>query len=122
MSETFTYSYSAKENEEVKQIREKYISINQPETNIEKIRKLDKKAYKRGTIISLITGIVSSLILGTGMCLVMLWSMLIAGIVIGIAGISGMIISYPLYKRIISEDKEKIKDEILKLCEKEIKD
>ena len=60
----FTYTYSAGEQEEIKNIRQKYLP---PEENkMEQLRKLDESATKKGTIVSLIVGIISTLVLGIG--------------------------------------------------------
>ena len=49
MSETFNYTYSAKQNDEVKKIREKYISKSNEESNYEKIKRLDANSTRGGT-------------------------------------------------------------------------
>ena len=55
------------------------------------------------------------------MCCVMIWESMLLGILVGLIGLVGMIVAYPVYKRVVSADKEKVKDEILKLCEEELK-
>ena len=120
MSENFKYTYSASTNEEVRKIREKYISDKNPETNLEKIKRLDKEALRRGTIVSLVIGIISCLILGAGMSCVLVWEMMAIGIVIGIIGMIGVFLTHPIYQHIIAEDREKIREEILKLCDDEL--
>ena len=66
----FNYTYSTKEQEELKKIRNKYIP--KEEDKMDQLRKLDESTTRPGTIISLIVGIVSSLILGVGMCCTMI--------------------------------------------------
>ena len=64
--EGFTYTYSAKEQEELTKIRQKYLP---PEENkMAQIRRLDASVPRTGTIASLAAGIAGALILGTGMC------------------------------------------------------
>ena len=57
---------------------------------MEKLIRLDKQAERPGTIAALVLGIVGCLILGTGMCCVLVWNssikVFVAGIVIGIIG------------------------------------
>lgn len=118
--ESFIYNYSASEQKELQRIREKYINTKE-KSNIEKIKELDKQTTKRATIYSLILGIISSLILGIGMSCTMIWtSLFVLGIFIGLIGIAGMIFSYPVYNYFVKIDKEKVKDQILKLCNEEI--
>lgn len=50
------------------------------------------------TIGTVILGIVGALILGLGMCLVMVWSNIIFGIILGIVGIVILLLLIPLIK------------------------
>ncbi len=67
--EIFRYSYSAKQQGEVKSIREKYMP--REESKIEKLRRLDESVTKPGKIASITAGIIGLLILGVGMCCTM---------------------------------------------------
>ena len=111
----FTYTYSAVEQEEIKNIRQKYLP---PEENkMEQLRKLDESATKKGTVVSLIVGIISALVLGIGMCCTMVWAdrLFIPGIVIGILGLAGIGITYPLYLKIIKKQREKLAPKVMEL-------
>ncbi|WP_125143375.1 hypothetical protein [Clostridium transplantifaecale] len=117
----FIYTYSAGEQEEIKNIRRKYIP---PEENkIEQLRKLDESATKKGTIFSLILGIVSALVLGIGMCCTMVWAdtLFIPGIVIGVIGLAGIGATYPLYVRITKKQREKLAPKVMELTNELIK-
>ncbi|MEF2782577.1 hypothetical protein WKT02_04220 [Erysipelotrichaceae bacterium HCN-30851] len=111
----FNYTYSSKEQEELKKIRNKYIP--KEEDKMDQLRKLDESTTRPGTIISLIVGIVSSLILGVGMCCTMIWAdtLFVPGIIIGVIGIIGILIAYPLYMRITDKQRKKLAPEILKM-------
>ena len=64
-------------------------------------RKMENKAPIRltgKTILSVLIGIVGALLLGVGMCLVMVWSHLIPGIIVGLAGIILLLMLIPLIK------------------------
>ena len=100
--ETFTYTYSAAQQEEVKRIREKYAPLSPEEYKMEQLRRLDKSVTKSGLIAALTVGIISTLIMGFGLCCTMVWSdtLFIPGIVIGVVGIIGICTAYPLYIRI----------------------
>lgn len=119
--ETFNYTYSADQQEEVKNIRGKYLP--EEENKMEQLRKLDQSATKPGTIAALVVGILSSLILGLGMCFTLVWAdtLFIPGIVIGIIGIAGVIAAYPLYVRITKKQREKMAPEIMRLTDELMK-
>ncbi len=116
-NETFNYTYSASQQEEIKKIRDKYTSPDQTEDKMERLRRLDKSVTKPGTVISLIVGVISSLILGTGMSMCMVWGkdMFLIGIIIGVVGMIGIICAYPLYSSITKARKEKLAAEIIRL-------
>ena len=119
--ETFNYTYSAKQQEEVKRIRDKYLP--KKEDKMEQLRQLDKSVTKKGIMISLIVGIIGALILGVGMCCTLVWeeNMFVPGIFIGIVGIVLVSIAYPLYAHITKKEQEKIAPEIMRLTDELMK-
>ncbi len=114
-NEKFEYTYSAKQQAELENIRKKYLS--QEETKMERLRRLDKSAEHSGTTISIIVGVVGTLIMGFGMCLCLEWSQFISGIIIGIAGMGILGLAYPIFKYVTKKQREKIAPEILRLTE-----
>lgn len=116
----FSYTYSAKQQEEIKKIREKYVP---KETDkMEQLRRLDASVTKKSTIISLIVGIIGALILGTGMSMCMVWAdLFIPGILVGIIGIAAVSMAYPLYSYITKKERKKITPEILRLTDELMK-
>ena len=90
------------------------------------LKKLDNKAKLPATIFTYSCGIISSLVFGTGMCLSMqvIGSSIVSrifGIIIGIIGLIGCGVNYPIYKKKLEKDKSKYAYEIVKLA-KEIAD
>lgn len=91
------------------------------------LKKLDAKAKLPATIFTYTLGIISTLILGIGMCLTMgqigdsTTSMYILGIILGIIGIIGVSVNYPIYKKTLAKGKQKYAFEIVQLA-KEISD
>ena len=85
------------------------------------LKKLDKKAKLPATIFTYTFGVISALIVGTGMSLAMqvigsgIVSM-VAGIVIGIIGFILCGINYPIYKRMLERGKSKYAYEIVELA------
>ena len=118
--EAFNYTYSAKQQEEVKRIRDKYIP--KEEDKMEQLRRLDESVTQKGMIISLIVGVIGALILGIGMCCTMVWEELfIPGIIIGLVGIILVLLAYPLYVNITKKEREKIAPEIIRLTDELMK-
>ena len=120
-NEGFAYTYSAKQQEELKAIREKYMPP--VEDKMEKLRSLDASVTKKATMVSIIVGVVSTLIMGFGMTCCMEWgdNLFILGIIIGLIGIVGVALAYPIYNRIVKKEREKIAPEILRLTEELMK-
>ena len=85
------------------------------------LRKLDRKAKLPATVFTYTFGIISSLVLGTGMCFAMqilgsgITDMAI-GITVGIIGIVGCCVNYPIYKKILEGGKKKYAYEIVELA------
>ncbi len=86
------------------------------------LKKLDRKAKQPANIFTFSFGVVMALVLGTGMCLSMKvigdgsTAMIAIGIVIGIIGILGMGINYPVYKKILESGKKKYAFDIMQLA------
>ena len=117
-NESFEFTYSATIQQEIKQIREKYLPKEQAETKLEHLRRLDSRANKKACSYSLTLGIGSTLVMGAGMsCCLVLTDYFIPGIIIGIAGMVGVALAYPLYQRISRRERQRIAPEILKLTD-----
>ncbi len=116
---TFNYTYSAKEQEEIKRIREKYASPTKEETSMEQLRRMDESATRGAAIVSLIVGIAGALILGIGMCCTMVWGdkLFVPGIIIGLVGIAGVCAAYPLYTLMVKKKRTELAPSILRLTD-----
>ncbi len=88
------------------------------ESKVVALKKLDKKAKLSAEIFAYTNGVIMSLILGIGMCLSMkvIGDNFILGIIIGVIGIIGICINYPIYKKILKSSKEKYAYDIIKLA------
>lgn len=125
--ETFTYTYSAQQQEEVQNIRKKYLPPE--EDKMERLRKLHHSATQKAQVWALVLGFVGALIMGTGMSLVMtdigavvgLNGALIPGIVIGVIGMIPVVLAYPTYHRILQKERQRIAPEILRLSDELMK-
>ena len=86
------------------------------------LRKLDAKAKLPATVFTYTLGIIAALVFGTGMCLAMgqigngTTGSLVLGIIIGVLGMIGMGINYPIYKKLLAQGKQKYAFEIIELA------
>lgn len=104
LAESIAKEYAPKENSKIKALK-----------------KLDNRAKLPATIFAYSCGIISSLVFGTGMCLAMRvigkgTASMVAGILIGIIGLIGCGVNYPLYKRMLEKGKAKYAYEIVQLA------
>ena len=127
----FQYTYSAREQAELKRIREKYTPPTEAEDKMERLRRLDAGVTQKAQALSLIFGVLGTLILGTGMSLCMTelaeilgsykdMAMLI-GIPIGLVGGVLASLAYPMYNAIVKRERKKIAPEILRLTDELMK-
>lgn len=117
--ESFEFTYSAKQQKEVERIRNKYVS--KEESKMEQLIRLDKQAELPGTIASITIGTIGTLLLGVGMCCVLVWNssieFFVAGIVIGIIGMIVAGFAYPIYQRVTKKERAKIAEHIIALSD-----
>lgn len=113
----FEYTYSARDQDELKRIRSKYLPPE--EDKMETLRRLDHRVTQKATMVSVIVGTLGALVLGLGMscCLVWAGEWFIPGILIGLMGIVTVALAYPLYDRILRRERERIAPEILRLTD-----
>ena len=128
-NERFSYTYSAEQQQEVVNIREKYLP--REEDKMAKLRRLHHSASRTAQAWAIAIGVIGTLIMGTGMSLAMTdlgqilgatsnLAMLI-GIVIGIAGMILVALAYPIYNRVLKKERERIAPEILRLTDELLK-
>ncbi len=125
-NETFNYTYSAKQQEEIKNIRKKYAA---PEDNkMEQLRKLDRQVTQKAQAWAIALGVVGALILGTGMSIAMTdltgflgGTAMFIGIPVGLIGIVPVALAYPVYNRILKKERQRIAPEILRLTDELMK-
>lgn len=124
--ETFKMTYSARQQKEIETIRQKYDTPQ--EDKMEQLRSLDRHVTQKATTVSLVVGIIGTLIMGSGMSLIMsdfgtaLGSLALpVGIVTGILGIAMLACAYPLYSQTLKKEREKAAPEILRLTDELMK-
>ena len=91
-------------------------------SKVKALRRLDAKVKMPAQIFTFTLGIGSSLVLGTGMSLAMgvigggTPLMIAVGIIVGLVGIVGVSVNYPLYKKILTNSKNKYASDIISLA------
>ncbi len=127
----FSFTYSAREQEEIRKIREKYTESSEQESKMERLRRLDASVGAKAQTVSLILGVAGTLILGCGMSLCMseLGASLhldenismTLGVIIGVFGgiLAGF--AYPAYELTVKRERKKIAPEILLLTDELMK-
>lgn len=127
----FTYTYSAKEQAELKRIREKYSPPTQSEDKMTRLRRLDASVTNTAQAVSLAFGVLGTLILGLGMSLCMTdfgtafgvqgTVAMIIGIIIGVVGGVVASLAYPVYNAIVKAKRKKLAPEIIRLTDELMK-
>lgn len=86
------------------------------------LRKLDARAKLPATVFTYTLGVAAALVLGVGMCLAMkvigsgTTAAFVAGIFIGIVGLAGVSVNYPIYRKLLAKGKQKYAFEIMELA------
>ena len=122
MSDKFDYTYSApteEEKREIEAVRRGYVPEQNKQDAMSRMRALDKKVRRPAEIIAYVLGIIGTLVFGTGMCMEMeaIGGGLVAGIIVGIAGVLILAFNYKIHKAILNARKKKYGGEILKITE-----
>lgn len=127
----FQYTYSAKEQAELKQIRDKYTPPTETENKMERLRRLDSSVTQTAQVVALAFGIIGALILGFGMslCMTDLREILgsyrdlamVVGIIIGVVGGLLVSVAYPVYNAIVKSKRKKLAPEIIRLIDELMK-
>ena len=127
----FQYTYSAKEQAELKRIRDKYTAPTETEDKMTRLRRLDASVTNTAQAIALVFGVIGTLILGLGMSLVMTElaeslgisgdAAMAIGIIVGIVGGVLASLAYPIYNAIVKAKRKKLAPEIIRLTDELIK-
>ena len=86
------------------------------------LRKLDAKAKRPASVFTYTFGILAALVFGTGMCLAMgqigsgTTGSFVLGIIVGVVGMAGICVNYPIYKKLLAKGKQKYAFEIMELA------
>ena len=127
----FTYTYSAKEQAELKRIRDKYTKPTEVEDKMDRLRRLDASVTSTAQVVALVFGVIGTLILGLGMSLIMTDlakalgisedAVMVIGIIVGIVGGILASLAYPIYNVIVKAKRKKLAPEIIRLTDELMK-
>lgn len=127
----FSYTYSAREQAELKKIREKYTATADSEDNMTRLRRLDASVTNTAQAVAIAFGVIGALILGFGMsfCMTDLGKILgshsdmsmVIGIIVGIIGGIIASLAYPIYNVIVKSKRKKLAPEIIRLTDELLK-
>lgn len=119
---SFEYTYSARQKQEVEEIRKKYLP--KEEDKMEQLHRLHAIPTQKAQAASIALGVVGALTLGTGvhLCMTELGTAsgdptLFIGSILGLSGMAMVALAYPVYSRILKKERTRIAPEILKLTE-----
>ena len=125
----FQYTYSAREQAELKRIREKY--AEREESKMDRLRRLDRGVAQKAQTAALCFGVIGTLVLGMGMSLAMseIGSMIgleeqlsfLLGIAIGVLGGILVGLAWPVYQWVTRHERKRIAPEILRLTDELMK-
>ena len=124
--ESFSYTYSAAQQQEVESIRKKYLP--KEEDKMDQLRRLHNSATQKAQACSIALGTVGTLIMGIGMSLAMsdfgnalgAYAM-VAGIIVGVIGMTLIALAYPVYNHVLKKERARIAPEILRLTDELLK-
>lgn len=127
----FTYTYSAKEQAELKRIRDKYTPPTEVEDKMALLRRLDASVTQTSQAVALVFGIIGTLILGFGMslCMTDLGEILgsnkdiamVVGIIVGAFGGVIASLAYPFYNLMVKLKRKRLAPEIIRLTDELMK-
>ena len=127
----FSYTYSAKEQAELKRIRDKYTAPTEVEDKMARLRRLDASVTNTAKALALVFGVIGTLILGFGMslCMTDLGEILgsykdmamVIGIIVGVIGGILASLAYPIYNAIVKAKRKKLAPEIIRLTDELMK-
>ena len=113
----FSYKYSARTPDEktmVKRIRDQYV---RNDDKLDQLRRLDQKVKSPGTALSIVFGVIGTLILGLGLAMVFQWDFVVLGAFVGIIGMLILGLAYPLYILVTKKRKAQYASEIIRLSD-----
>lgn len=107
----------------IQKIRKNY--TESPPTDLDALKALDRKVTKPVATFAWVFGIASALVMGSGMSLMMtnlssilsLGDPMVPGLILGLLGLVGICVNYPLYAKALSRRRKKFAPQIIALSD-----
>ncbi len=61
---------------------------------------MERKGLRAGVLL----GIAGTLVMGLGMSMSMVWNLMIPGIAVGLLGIAGVVMAWPVYQKVVRKE------------------
>ena len=120
MKNDFEYKYVAptqEERKEIESIKNSYMPKKDTTTKLEQLRKLDFKVKNIPQIVSLVLGIVGTLIFGLGLAVILEWNITLFGVLVSALGVIPISLAYPIFVKLTNRLKEKYSKQIIELSD-----
>lgn len=114
----FKYEYSApteSERKEIISIRNEYLSVGGGSNNVESLRAMHRRVKSLPRVISIVIGVIGTLIFGGGIALFLEFEYIVLGAIVGAIGFIIVLAAYPVYQLFTKLMKKKFGDKIIEL-------
>lgn len=114
----FKYEYSAptdSERKEIISIRNEYVSASGGTSVVERLRVMHRRAKSLPRAISIIIGVIGTLVFGAGMAMFLEWNYTVSGVIVGVIGFLIAVLAYPIFKLLTKLMKNKYGNKIIEL-------
>ena len=61
---------------------------------------MERKGLRAGVLL----GIAGTLVMGLGMSMSMVWDLMVPGIAVGLLGIAGVVMAWPVYQKVVRKE------------------
>ncbi len=105
--EKFEYTYKAPTKREIREAQRIKAKFLPKDSDVAEFEALKRKAYTLPKAFAVAIGVIGTLVFGGGMALALSYGKIVAGTVVGLAGMAVMLANYPIYSLIEARRKKK---------------
>lgn len=121
----FKYEYSAptdSERKEIISIRNEYVSSGGNASAVERLRAMHRRVKTVPRAISIVIGVIGTLVFGGGMAMFLEWDYIVSGAIVGVIGFLIAILAYPTFVVLNKIMKNKYAGKIIELSNEALGD
>lgn len=114
----FKFEYSAptdSERKEILSIRNEYLLVGADGNDMERLRAMHRHVKSLPSALSIVIGVIGTLIFGGGMAMFLEWNCTVSGVIVGVIGFVIALAAYPINKIFAKLMKKKYSDRIIEL-------